>query len=152
MVTLVVLTIWRQKMGNGYIKFHKGERENFGNLPANNSPNSPNSPMFYPTSVFLELYNTIVLCMHKQTLYCHILLCIATVQLKCNFTHVWWSTHGYMQIFACKIQKFSVEIFIFTRRGVARDVEYHETWSTTRHEIPRDMKFHETYHAYVHGD
>ena len=136
-------------MNNGYIKFHKGERENFGNLPANNSPNSP---MFYPTNVFLELYGTIVLCMHKRTLYCYMLLCIATVQLKYNFTHTWRSTHGYMQIFTCKIQKFSVEIFIFTRHGVARDVEYHETWSTTRCEIPRDMKFYETYHAYVHGD
>ena len=31
---------------------------------------------------------------------------ISTVQLNCNFTHVWWSTHGYMQIFTCKIQKF----------------------------------------------
>ena len=43
---------------------------------------------------------------------------LATVQLKCNFTHAWRSTHGYTQIFACKIQKV-VEIFIFMRRGVA---------------------------------
>ena len=69
------------------------------------------------------------------------------VLLKCNFTHVWQSTHGYTQIFACKIQKFSVEIFIFTRCGLARDVEYHETWSTRRREIPRDVKCHETCHV-----
>ena len=31
---------------------------------------------------------------------------VATVQLNCNFTHLWQSTHGYMQIFACKIQNF----------------------------------------------
>ena len=35
-----------------------------------------------------------------------------TVQLNCNFTHAWQSTRGYMQIFACKIQKFPVEILI----------------------------------------
>ena len=52
-----------------------------------------------------------------------------TVQLKCNFTHAWRSMHAYTQIFACKIQKVAMEIFIFTRRGVAWDVEYHETWS-----------------------
>ena len=61
-----------------------------------------------------------------------------TVQLKCNFTHAWWSTHGYTQLFRCKIKKVAVEIFIFTRRGVARDVEYHETWSQ------RGMEHHET--------
>ena len=72
---------------------------------------------------------------------------IATVPLKCNFTHVWLSMHGYMQIFACKVQKMSVEIFIFTRHGVTRDVEYHETWSTTWRGIPRDVKCHETYYV-----
>ena len=41
------------------------------------------------------------------------------VQLECNFTHAWWSTHGYTQIFMCKIQKVAMEIFIFMRRGVA---------------------------------
>ena len=69
------------------------------------------------------------------------------VPLKCNFTHAWRSMHGYTQIFACKIQKFSVEIFIFMRRGVARNVEHHKTWSTTRRETPRDVKCHETYHV-----
>ena len=62
-----------------------------------------------------------------------------TVQLKCNFNHAWRSTHGYTQIFACKIQKVAMEIFIFTRCGVARDVEHHETWNTTRREVPRDI-------------
>ena len=60
--------------------------------------------------------------------------------------------HGYTQIFTCKIQKFAMEIFIFTRHGVAQDVEYHETWSQrgvepTRRGTPRDMKCHETYHV-----
>ena len=66
-----------------------------------------------------------------------------TVQLKCNFTHVWLSTHGYTQIFACKIQKVAVEIVIFTRRGVERDVE------PTRRGTPRDVKCHETYHVHT---
>ena len=62
---------------------------------------------------------------------------VAMVQLKCNFTHARRSTHGYKQIFACKIQNFSVKIFIFTRHGVAQAVEYyHEMWGTTRREIP----------------
>ena len=76
-----------------------------------------------------------------------VVCCLHTVQLKCNFTHAWRSTHGYMQIFTCKIQKFSVEIFIFMRRGVARDMAYHETWSTMRREIPRDVKCYEIYHV-----
>ena len=69
------------------------------------------------------------------------------VQLKSNFNHAWQSIHGYTQIFTCKIQKISMEIFIFTRRGVARDVEYHETWNTMRREIQWDVKCHETYHV-----
>ena len=59
-----------------------------------------------------------------------------TVQLKVNFTHAWWSAHGYMQIFACKIKNF------LWKSSFLRDVEYHETWSTTRCGIPRDMKCH----------
>ena len=51
------------------------------------------------------------------------------VQLNYNFTHAWQSMCGYMQIFACKIQKFPMEILIFTRHGVARDLYY----------IPLDM-------------
>ena len=31
-----------------------------------------------------------------------------TVQFNYNFTHAWHSTHGDPQVFACKIQKFTV--------------------------------------------
>ena len=57
---------------------------------------------------------------------------IGMVPLKCIFTHTWRSTHGYTQIFACKIQKISVEIFIF-----------HETWNSTRRGVARDVKYNE---------
>ena len=80
--------------------------------------------------LYMQLINNI---QYKSTAYIHHFpnkqagYNNGTVQLKCNFTHAWRSTHGYMQIFAYKFKKIFMEIFIFTRRRVAQDIEYHGT-------------------------
>ena len=87
----------------------------------------------------IESHYLSVAVIHKMTFiayhYLSVAISLATVPLKCNFTHAWLSTHGYMQIFTCKVQKMSVKIFNFTRRGVSRDV----AWNSTRREVPRDI-------------
>ena len=44
---------------------------------------------------------------------------IGTVQFNYNFTHAWYSMHGVLQVFACKIQKISVCIIISTRQDMS---------------------------------
>ena len=41
------------------------------------------------------------------------------VQFNYNFTHAWYSMHGVLHVFACKIQKIAVCIIISTRRDVS---------------------------------
>jgi len=54
-----------------------------------------------------------------------------TLQFNYNFTHMWNSTHGNTQFFACKMAKFLVEMGIYTRWYVGWDVSFtRDVWFT----------------------
>ena len=84
-----------------------------------------------PQNIISNIILYLYLCMYVFVIQVYIGYSLSVTSLMCGGPRV--VARRYLH------QKFSMDIFIFTRRGVARDVEYHET----RHGVSRDVEYNE---------